>query len=263
MCLVRALAMALVAAAAAAALTPTAGAAPPSPAQQLVRAYSPIVMLREQTDVCDDTEEQYEPTTVYVDARQPARTAARAEAAGRATGRQARAFGRRRRQPRPRLPPRRPGDALNAGVHLREGLPRAEAGRPGAADHLRAHRHRAGPAGTRRPVLVLLLLQPVQRRARRRLGGDADRLRREHPPQALAKGPSQIALFQHGGGEKADWDDDRVEKEGTHPVVYPAAGSHATFFEPAVYVENGQGGSGLGCDNTTEPLRAACGRPRC
>ena len=46
-----------------------------------------------------------------------------------------------------------------------------------------------------------------------------------------------------------------MQKEGTHPVVYPAAGSHATFYDSAVYVENGQHGSGLGCDNTTEPLR--------
>jgi hypothetical protein len=30
-------------------------------------------------------------------------------------------------------------------------------------------------------------------------------------------------------GEKARWDYEKVEKEGTHPVVYPGAGSHATF----------------------------------
>ena len=37
-----------------------------------------------------------------------------------------------------------------------------------------------GHSGPRRPVLLLLLLQPVQRRARGRLGGHADRLRRRH-----------------------------------------------------------------------------------
>ena len=51
------------------------------------------------------------------------------------------------------------------------------------------------------------------------------------------------------------WNDGKVQKEGTHPIVYPAAGSHATFYDSAVYVENGQHGSGLGCDNTTGPLR--------
>src|SRR5262249_46615219 len=47
----------------------------------------------------------------------------------------------------------------------------------------------------------------------------------------------------------------------THPVVYVAAGSHATFFQSAVYVENGGGGSGLGCDNTSGPLDRMQPRP--
>jgi hypothetical protein len=75
------------------------------------------------------------------------------------------------------------------------------------------------------------------------------------PAAALHEEPSEIILFQHAGGERAHWEDGKVQKEGTHPIVYPAAGSHATFYDSAVYVENGQHGSGLGCDNTTEPLR--------
>jgi hypothetical protein len=77
----------------------------------------------------------------------------------------------------------------------------------------------------------------------------------ETPAAALHEEPSEIILFQHAGGERASWEDGKVQKEGTHPIVYPAAGSHATFYDSAVYVENGQHGSGLGCDNTTEPLR--------
>src|SRR5262245_58736759 len=73
------------------------------------------------------------------------------------------------------------------------------------------------------------------------------------PAQALADGPSQIALFQHAGGERADWDDAKVQKDGTHPIVYPAAGSHATFYDSAIYIQNGSHGSGVGCDNTSEP----------
>jgi hypothetical protein len=73
------------------------------------------------------------------------------------------------------------------------------------------------------------------------------------PAEALAQGPSQIALFQHAGGERADWDDTKVQKDGTHPIVYPAAGSHATFYDDAVYIQNGSHGSGVGCDNTSPP----------
>lgn len=77
----------------------------------------------------------------------------------------------------------------------------------------------------------------------------------ETPAAALHEEPAEVILFQHAGGERASWEDGKVQKEGTHPIVYPAAGSHATFYDSAVYVENGQHGSGLGCDNTTEPLR--------
>ncbi len=73
------------------------------------------------------------------------------------------------------------------------------------------------------------------------------------PAEALAQGPSQIALFQHAGGERADWDDGKVQKDGTHPIVYPAAGSHATFYDNAIYIQNGSNGSGVGCDDTQEP----------
>ena len=72
---------------------------------------------------------------------------------------------------------------------------------------------------------------------------------------ALKEEPSEIIVFQHAGGERADWGDSKVQKEGTHPIVYPAAGSHATFYDSAVYIQNGQHGSGVGCDNTAEPLR--------
>ena len=81
------------------------------------------------------------------------------------------------------------------------------------------------------------------------------------PGEALAKGPSQIALFQHAGGERADWDDAKVQKDGTHPIVYPAAGSHATFYDNAIYIQNGSHGSGVGCDDTQSPNVQSDPRP--
>lgn len=78
---------------------------------------------------------------------------------------------------------------------------------------------------------------------------------------ALREEPREVILFQHAGGERASWSDSKVQKEGTHPIVYPAAGSHATFYDSAVYIQNGQRGSGVGCDNTTEPLRELRPRP--
>jgi hypothetical protein len=80
------------------------------------------------------------------------------------------------------------------------------------------------------------------------------------PSEALAASPTEIVVFQHSGGEHAGWDDPKVEKDGTHPVVYSAAGSHATFYGSALYLGNGQNGSGVGCDDTTQPLTTF--RPR-
>ena len=73
---------------------------------------------------------------------------------------------------------------------------------------------------------------------------------------ALARGPSRIAYAQHGGGEVTDWDDSKVEKEGTHPVVYVASGSHASQYESALYLGRGRQGAGLGCDDTRGPSHA-------
>ncbi len=83
----------------------------------------------------------------------------------------------------------------------------------------------------------------------------------ETTAQALGEEPSEVILFQHAGGERADWSDPKLQKEVRRPIVYPAAGSHATFYDSAVYIENGQHGSGVGCDNTSEPLRELSLRP--
>jgi hypothetical protein len=71
--------------------------------------------------------------------------------------------------------------------------------------------------------------------------------------EALAAGPSELAYAQHNGGERRSWDDPRVEKEGTHPIVYASSGSHASQYWSALFLGNGQHGSGLGCDDTREP----------
>src|ERR671923_2012629 len=83
----------------------------------------------------------------------------------------------------------------------------------------------------------------------------------DSPEEALAEEPREIILFQHAGGERAGWDDSKVQKEGSRPIVYPAAGSHATFYSSAVYVENGEHGSGLGCDNSAPAERELRPRP--
>src|SRR5262249_39088364 len=72
------------------------------------------------------------------------------------------------------------------------------------------------------------------------------------PDAALAAGnhPYEVGYSQHTGGEKASWGDSKLQiVDGTHPVVYPASGSHANFFSSALYLGS-SGEQGVGCDDT-------------
>ena len=71
--------------------------------------------------------------------------------------------------------------------------------------------------------------------------------------EALIQEPVLVGYAQHAGGEVAEWDDAKLEREGTHPIIYPAAGSHATYFAPQVYLGWGENGTGFGCDNASGP----------
>jgi len=71
--------------------------------------------------------------------------------------------------------------------------------------------------------------------------------------KALSLEPVSIGYSQHEGAERADWGDDKLEVvESTHPVVYPAAGSHANFYEPALHLGS-SAEEGVGCDDTSGP----------
>ena len=70
--------------------------------------------------------------------------------------------------------------------------------------------------------------------------------------EALAVEPTAVGYSQHEGGERADWDDDKLDRDGSHPVVYPSAGSHASYFGSALYLGR-NGSEGFGCDNTDGP----------
>jgi hypothetical protein len=74
------------------------------------------------------------------------------------------------------------------------------------------------------------------------------------PEEALTKGPYEVDLAQHAGGERADWTDTKLQKQGTHPLLYVATGSHATYFGRELYL--GRGASeGFGCDDTSDATK--------
>jgi hypothetical protein len=72
---------------------------------------------------------------------------------------------------------------------------------------------------------------------------------------ALETTPSEVGYAQHNGAERAVWGDPKLELvDGSHPVVYPAAGSHADYFGSALYLGR-SAAQGVGCDNTRGPSR--------
>jgi hypothetical protein len=70
---------------------------------------------------------------------------------------------------------------------------------------------------------------------------------------ALKVKPTEVGYSSHEGAERAAWGADKLEiVDGTHPVVYPAAGSHANKFTAALYLGS-SAEAGVGCDNTVGP----------
>jgi len=249
---------AIVAASAMLWLTAPGALAAKSAAQRLVDTYSPIVMLRAQSDPCDSTQEQYQPTTVDTFLGNPrveldppgknekaTRAPTAADIAGLGEGYHLNL----------------PGDPLEPGcTYAKDFAQLKDSGQAPEVTYARIATERGTP-GLAVQYWFFYYFNDFNDLHEGDWEGMQIAFDANTPRAALAAGPSEIALFQHEGGEKGSWTDSKVEKEGTHPVVYPAAGSHATFYGPAVYVENGQGGSGLGCDNTTEPLRRVEPRP--
>jgi hypothetical protein len=70
---------------------------------------------------------------------------------------------------------------------------------------------------------------------------------------ALDELPAEVGYSSHEGAERAEWGDEKLELvDGTHPVVHPAAGSHANKYTEALYLGS-SAEAGVGCDDTRGP----------
>lgn len=69
---------------------------------------------------------------------------------------------------------------------------------------------------------------------------------------ALTQAPAQTGFAQHGGGETSSWTDPKLRKEGDHPVIFPSAGSHGTYYGQEQYI-GWEHSTGFGCDRSTPP----------
>jgi hypothetical protein len=237
---------------------PAAASAAPggSAAQRLAETYAPITMLREEEDPpCDTSGEQYQPTTVDTMLGNPAVTLThlvpekgleevkRAPTAADIAGLDENFY------------LELPGKVLDdTCVYARDFAKLKREGRAPAITYAHIARER-GSSGLALQYWFFWYFNQFNDLHEGDWEGMQIGFEADSAAEALREEPYETILFQHAGGERGSWEDSKLQKEGSHPIVYPAAGSHATFYDSAVYVENGQNGSGLGCDNTSEPLR--------
>ena len=69
---------------------------------------------------------------------------------------------------------------------------------------------------------------------------------------ALGKDPVEVGYSAHEGALRSSWEGDKLQLDGTHPVVYPAAGSHANKYDAALWLGS-SAEAGVGCDDTRGP----------
>ena len=151
-----------------------------------------------------------------------------------------------------RLSPRLPGQRARSRLRLRTVVARDLRGVE--ADRLRACRHRRRSSREARvAVLALLRLQRLEQPTRGRLGDDPAQLRRADGGPGAADESRRGRLQPARGRRARPWGDSKLELvDGTHPVVHVAAGSHANFFDQALYLGS-SASEGVGCDDTRAP----------
>jgi hypothetical protein len=241
-------------------LPPHAAAA--SATERLVHAYSPILFLRQEEDPpCDTSGEQYQPTTVGTMLGNPEVTLDHFGRVGETvlnTAPNAGEIAGLGKSYYLNLP----GTPLNAGCTYAKDFQSLERAHQAPAITYAHIAHERGIRGLVVEYWFFWYFNQFNDLHEGDWEGMQIAFDANTPKEALRRGPYEIALYQHAGGEKASWEDEKVQKRGTHPIVYPAAGSHATFYDSAVYLQNGQHGSGVGCDDTSEPVRRLTPQPR-
>ena len=228
-----------------------------TPRYELAQRYAPVVRLVDQTEPCGHGE-PFEPIDVdpvlgnpEVALRGPWDTTNVVKVAP----------DRRRPRARPlRLPPRLPGRRARPRLRLREWSQRLR--RATSPRDVRAGRR----PSRRQPGRLALQYWffYVYNDCNDKHEGDWEMIQLDFPAataaEALASRPTEVGYSQHEGGERADWGADKLQiVGGTHPVVYPALGSHANYYsvEP---LPRPQRRTGRRLRRHHRARRASCGR---
>ena len=226
---------------------------PDTAAKELVEKYAPIVMLKAQDEACDNDGEPYAPTAVDIVLDNP-------EILLRQLGTE--------------NPVVRQGPSaadlygLNEGFYL--DFP-ASALQPGCIYEQDFDKYTGTTTGNREPVVYAHIATQADEPDKlavqywfywyyndwnNKHEGDWEGIQLLFDvgtvEEALAVDPVSAGYAQHEGGERADWDSSKLQREGDRPVVYPSAGSHASYYGSALYIGR-SASEGFGCDTTDGP----------
>lgn len=233
-----------------AAAAPTAAAtAASSPEQQLAEKYAPIVALKEQTAPCDTKGEPYRPVQAGVVLGRPdvrlvdsdGKVIAVAPTAADLYGKGEDMY------------LDLPGNPLDPGCSYEQWAHTIADGTPTTA-----YAHVATEAGKPGKLALQYWFYYPFNDFNNKHESDWEMIQlmfdAGSAADALKTSPTEVGYSQHSGAERAAWDDSKLEKLGTHPVVYAAAGSHANFFKQTLWL-GASAQEGFGCDDTRGPSK--------
>lgn len=233
------------------AATAQADDADPGAAQQLADRYAPIIMLKAQKGECDTNGEQYSPTEVDIVLDNP-QVLLRQVGSGNPVMADA--------------PSASdlfdlgegfyldyPGDALAPGCVYEQDFRRYSGERPAVV-----YAHIVGQSDAPDQLALQYWFFWYYNDWNNKHEGDWEGIQLLFDvgtvAEALNTDPVSVGFAQHEGGERADWDDDKLERDGSRPVVYPSVGSHASYYSSALHLGR-RGTEGFGCDSTDGPSR--------
>src|SRR6185312_15951089 len=219
-----------------------------SAATQLAHRYAPIVVLKKQAHACDTNGEAYEPVAVNlvlgrkdVTLRGPDGFTMQAPTMRDIYGKDSEYF------------LDFPGNPLQPGCSYERWFEKISEGQPATV-----YAHIATQPDRPDRLALQYWLYYVYNDWNNKHEGDWEMIQlvfAAHTPQeALAHAPLEAGYSQHSGAQRSDWSGGDLERRGTHPLVYSAAGSHANFFRSALWFGY-SAAAGIGCDDTRAPSR--------
>jgi hypothetical protein len=219
------------------------------PAQQLVERFAPVMMLKQQDDECDAGGEQFRPSSVDVVLDNPEvalvqvgrndivaqRAPGAADLAGLGEG----------------FYLDFPGSSLSPGCIFERDFRKYAGDLPAAI-----YAHIVYPPDAPDRLVVQYWFYWYYNDWNNKHESDWEGIallfEASSIEDALRSQPIEVGYSQHEGGERSEWSDAKLEREGDHPIVYSSSGSHASYFDSAIFLGRGAA-EGFGCDNTTGP----------